>query len=480
MRNTGNFYTRIAKATVLSFAFAVLLVGRLHAAGDPAKGETVYKSNCIQCHQLSDQRMVGPGLKGFRDRWTDEAKLRKWIKNSTEFLKTGDKYANDLFAEYNSIPMPAFETLSDQDMDDLLSYMDNPDAAKPVVKDDTVDTTAAKVPPVSDAPKSKGLSSGKLTMIIVGVIFLLLIAISVMRSMSRSAENKRRAKEGKEQLPARKPLSLFGEFFGWMATHKKISFTVIFILICWLSLKGFWALNDIGVYGGFKTNDGQVTGYMPDQPIEFSHKLHVGQNKIECTYCHSTAEKSRHSGIPSSNICMNCHKAVESGPKYGKQEIAKIYAAVGWNPKDKSYFSDYQNMNPDDVKKVFSDWLSDTEGAYAKVEPQIQKPVEWVQIHHLPEHAYFSHQQHVVVGKVECATCHGNIEEMDKVFQYSPLTMGWCINCHRTTEVQYADNAYYERLHNYYKEHQAEFESRGGKGFTVEKIGGLDCSKCHY
>lgn len=479
MRNNGNLYSRFAQCAVLSFALAVFMVGRIHAAGDPAKGETLFKTNCLACHALTDQRMVGPGLKGVMDRWPDQTKLHKWIKNSSEFLKTGDKYANDLFAEYNNIPMTVFDHLADQDIDDIIAYMANPEATRAEVKEEK-NTTAAQPPVASkDTKGGGGLSSNQITWMLIGIIIFLLVAISVIRSLSRIAENKRREKERKELLPARKPFDLFGEFYGWMATHKKISFTIIFILLNWLGLVGFWALNDIGVYGGFK-KDGKVTGYMPDQPIAFSHKLHVGQNKIECTYCHSTAEKSRHSGIPSSNVCMNCHKAVDNGPVYGKQEIAKIYAAIGWNPQERTYFADYQNMNPDDVKKVFSDWLSDTEGAFAQVEPQIQKPVEWVQVHHLPEHAFFSHQQHVVVGKVECATCHGNLEEMDKVYQYSPLTMGWCIDCHRTTEVQYADNGYYSRLHNYYKEHQAEFESRGGKGFTVEKIGGLDCSKCHY
>jgi hypothetical protein len=114
------------------------------------------------------------------------------------------------------------------------------------------------------------------------------------------------------------------------------------------------------------------------------------------------------------------------------------------------------------------------------VEPQIQKPVEWVQVHNLPDHVFFSHQQHVVVGKVECETCHGKVGEMDKVEQFAPLTMGWCINCHRKTQVQYADNGYYDRLHEYYKKHYGEYEMRKGQAFTVEKIGGLECSKCHY
>lgn len=478
MTNSKTLKTHLMKSLVFVFIFSVSLFAQLFAAGDNVKGKTLFKTNCARCHYITDQKMIGPGLAGIRDRWPDESKLIAWIKNSSEFLKTGDKYANDLYKEYGGMQMPSFTNLSDQDIQDLLAYIDNPPQEEK--KDETATVTVSS----GDTEKSDNVvSSNLVTYLLIGLIFILLILSSALYSVSRALENLLREKEGLERLPKKKPFDILhkvNKAWGWIVTHKKISFTVSFVILCWLLLKAFWALNNIGVYGGFKDKNGNITGYMPDQPIAFSHKLHVGQNKIECTYCHSTAEKSKYANIPSSNVCMNCHKAVEVGPQYGKKEISKIYAAIGWNPIEKKYFYDYQNMNKEEVRKVFAEWLSDTKGAIQEVEKQIQKPVEWIQIHNLPDHAFFSHQQHVVVGKVECATCHGKVEEMEKVYQYSPLTMGWCINCHRQTEVQYADNGYYERLHNYYKEHYGEYEMRKGQAFTVEKIGGLECSKCHY
>ena len=188
------------------------------------------------------------------------------------------------------------------------------------------------------------------------------------------------------------------------------------------------------------------TGYQPHQPIKFSHELHAGQNQIDCNYCHSGARKSKHSNIPSANVCMNCHMYIQEGPKYGTEEISKIYAAVGFDPETGSYIEDYE-----------------------------QKPIKWVRIHKLPDLAYFNHAQHVTAGQVECQTCHGPIEEMEEVYQYSPLTMGWCINCHRETKVQVETNDYYEDMHAKLKEKYGP-----DADITVEMIGGLECGKCHY
>jgi hypothetical protein len=173
--------------------------------------------------------------------------------------------------------------------------------------------------------------------------------------------------------------------------------------------------------------------------------LHAGQNAIDCQYCHSGAEKSKHAGIPGTQVCMNCHKYVQTGPKYGETEISKIYAYSGWNPD---------------------------EGKFVR-EP---KNIEWVKIHNLPDHVYFNHSQHVKVGKIACQTCHGKIETMETVEQFAPLSMGWCVNCHRETKVQFADNNYYSVFEKFHD------EIKKGKraDVTVEDIGGTECQKCHY
>jgi Cytochrome c7 and related cytochrome c len=202
----------------------------------------------------------------------------------------------------------------------------------------------------------------------------------------------------------------------------------------WGGVKGWNALAGIGIQ----------QEYAPEQPIRFSHKLHAGQNGISCVYCHSGAEKSRHANIPSVSVCMNCHKYVQEGPQYGKEEIKKIYAALDYDPATQQY-----GNNP--------------------------KPVKWIRVHNLPDLAYFNHSQHVKVGGIECQTCHGPVEEMEVVKQQSPLTMGWCINCHRTTEVKMDGNAYYTELHDKLKKQYGP-----GAKITVDKIGGLECARCHY
>ena len=169
-------------------------------------------------------------------------------------------------------------------------------------------------------------------------------------------------------------------------------------------------------------------GYAPKQPIAFSHKLHAGQFQIDCNYCHTGVRKSKSADIPSANICMNCHGQILTE----SPEIQKIYAAIENN-----------------------------------------RPIEWVRVHNLPDLAYFNHEQHVKVGDQECQTCHGQIEEMEVVEQYAPLTMGWCINCHKETKVNTKDNAYYDNLVELHAQHSKE-------PLKVEDIGGLECAKCHY
>lgn len=203
-----------------------------------------------------------------------------------------------------------------------------------------------------------------------------------------------------------------------------------------------------GIYG-FKFGMEEIgvqQGYSPDQPINFSHKIHAGTHKIDCQYCHSTASNSRHASIPSANTCMNCHAGVQKRDADGNVsvEIQKIYDAIGFDAETSKYIDGYE-----------------------------QKPIKWVRIHNLPDLAYFNHSQHVAIGKVECQTCHGPIEEMDKVFQFATLQMGWCVNCHRQRSVDMENNKYYEDLHS-------DLKSKGKHYISVAENGGLECGKCHY
>ena len=212
-------------------------------------------------------------------------------------------------------------------------------------------------------------------------------------------------------------------------------------------------------------NMGRQQNYQPRQPIFYSHAVHVGINEVNCLYCHAGAEKSRQAMIPSPNICMNCHKQIseytgdKDHPLYtaegqhidGTAEIHKLYEYAGWDPVKKAYNRD-ANGNI------------------------LAKPIAWTKIHNLPDHVYFNHSQHVKVGQIQCQRCHGPIQEMDEVYQFAPLSMGWCVNCHRQTQVQFANNDYYTIFQKYHQ----EIKEGKRNGVTVEDIGGLECQRCHY
>jgi hypothetical protein len=222
-------------------------------------------------------------------------------------------------------------------------------------------------------------------------------------------------------------------------------FLMLVTAIFFLLASGYYAY-------GYMMQIGVDQGYQPVQPIHFSHKIHAGDNGIDCKFCHSAARVSKTSGIPSLNVCMNCHKSIyeyngETTPEYSKEfydgEIKKLYAAAGWSDDDQAYTGDPQ-------------------------------PVKWVRIHNLPDFAYFNHSQHVTVAGVECQTCHGPVETMEEVYQFAPLTMGWCIDCHKSTEVKVEGNAYYTKIHE-------ELSKKYGLDkLTEAQMGGLECGKCHY
>ena len=180
---------------------------------------------------------------------------------------------------------------------------------------------------------------------------------------------------------------------------------------------------------------GRQENYEPDQPIKFSHMVHVTENKIDCKYCHHTVGHSKSAGFPETELCMNCHIIVREGTYSGRHEISKLVDA-------------YENDDP----------------------------IEWIRVHNIQDHVYFNHAQHVEVGGVDCQTCHGPVEEMHRVKQVSDLSMGWCINCHRDTEVQFFDNAFYEKYEELHKALKSGEISR----VTAEQVGGTECSKCHY
>ncbi len=414
---------------VLLSSFALFSVHAQEA--DPVKGKSLFNANCAACHQL-DKKMTGPALRYvekrlYEDEGLDRNWLNAWIRNSASVIKSGDTYANKIYAEYNGAAMTAFPQLSDEDISNILAYTAQ-DKVKPAIAAVTATQTTA-------GENADSLSQT----VILGALVLLfgLLALGlflVNKTLRRFAV----ANEVEIQEAIKRP-SLWKAFV-------KNQFLMLVTAIFFLLSSAYF------VYGYFM-QVGVDQGYEPIQPIHYSHKIHAGDNGIDCKYCHSSARVSKHSGIPSLNVCMNCHKSIyevaesTATEEYSKEfydgEIQKLYDAVGWDDAEQKYTGK-------------------------------TKPVKWVRIHNLPDFAYFNHSQHVSVAGVECQTCHGPVEEMEIMYQHSPLTMGWCINCHRETNVKVEDNGYYEKIH------EALSKKYGVDKLTAAQMGGLECGKCHY
>ena len=420
---------------ILGAALALMLVFSTSAFAQDdaavAAGKALFNANCAACHKL-DSKSTGPALRGVEARLAeneglDREWLYKWIRNSSALIKSGDPYAVKVFEENKKSQMTAFPTLKNEDIDNILAYtaQPKPTPPKPIVG--------------PDEKTSGGGFSTQVVLIALIVLFgLLALGLFLVNKTLRKFAVANGTLDLEEEV--KKP-SLWKVFV-------QNQFLVIVAVIFFMLGAAYFA------YGYFM-QVGVDQGYQPIQPIHYSHRIHAGDNKIECKYCHSSARVSKHSGIPSLNVCMNCHKNIaqvadevqqEGVTKYGvdyNKEIQKLYKAVGWDPAQQDYVN----------------------------EP---KPVKWIRIHNLPDFVYFNHSQHVSVAGVDCQTCHGEIQEMEIVEQHSPLTMGWCINCHRETDVNFKGNAYYEKIHEQLK------DKYGVETFKAAKMGALECGKCHY
>ena len=425
MRSISLFFRSVTKSLVLVTLLCSLAVSSANAQ-DAAAGAAIFKQKCTACHGI-DKAVVGPALKGIDSKY-DEAWLIKWIKNSPAFIASGDAQAVKA-AEYSPAMMSAFPELSDDDIKNIVAYVKVGDV-KPAADPNAAAGTAG-------ASADKGGVSNFMLFGLLAVIVIAFLVILVLNRVITTLERVMLQKKGiavEEEEGAESK----DRFEGLKKLSKNKKFILFIVLLCVIFLgsagwKGMW---ETGVH----------TGYQPVQPIKFSHQLHAGVNKIDCQYCHSGAFTSKNASIPSLNVCMNCHNYVTASEKYdGKTspEIMKIYNALDYNEDTKVYGNN-------------------------------TKPVEWIRIHNLPDLAYFNHSQHVSVAGIECQNCHGPIQTMEEVYQYSPLTMKWCINCHRQTEVNHKDNPYYDKLI------AAHDKLKKGEKVTAAVLGGLECAKCHY
>ena len=423
-----NSISRLFLAIAFLLTFSSTFTAVAAQGADAKKGKELFNSLCAACHKRY-KKSTGPALFGVTERHSTEW-IYKWVKNSAALIASGDAEAIAVFEENNKVAMNAFPQLSNAQIDDILAYVMEPKAVAP-----------APVAGVSAGQSTQGGSSsleGDIVLVLLALVLLVLVAVLYL--VNKTLRNF--AEQNNIDLPVkdkRKPL--------WKAFLDN-QFLLLVSAVFMLLLSAYF------VYG-YLMQVGVDQGYEPVQPIHYSHRIHAGVNKIECKYCHSSARVSKHSGIPSLNVCMNCHKSIsevaevtqaEGQKEYGvdyNAQIQKLYKATGWDPEKQSYTG--------------------------KTEP-----VKWVRIHNLPDFAYFNHSQHVMVGGVACQKCHGPVEEMEIMSQHAPLTMGWCINCHRETNVKVEGNEYYEKIHEQLS------KKYGVDKLTAAQMGGLECGKCHY
>lgn len=486
----------LMKKLLLGFVFFSTIFLSAQDA-DPLKGKELFNANCAACHQL-DKKMIGPPLEKIGEK-RDKQWLYKWIKDSQALIKAGDKDAIAIFEEYNKIPMTPFPNLSNQDIDDILAYTDGAIAlgadGKPIdeaylngkkvfqvncaachkLEKKLIGPALGNISDKRTMPWLKSFIKDSQAMIKAGdpdavavyeehqkVLMLPFPQLSdkdiedVIHYTTLGDDEESiqlEAAMDNEDLELYRKwilrfivglISLILVIVILSTKNSLLKFLAIAMLLLGLTYYAFNWLFQIGV----------DDGYQPIQPIAFSHKIHAGDNKINCQYCHSSAKHSKTSEIPSVNVCMNCHKSISEykgilydgyDKAYYDGEIQKIYDAVGWDKENNKYKENF-----------------------------VQKPIQWIRIHNLPDFAYFNHAQHVTAGKVDCQQCHGKVEEMHEVKQFAPLTMGWCVDCHRTTEVPMQSNKYYQEIH------KALAKKLGKEKITVADMGGLECGKCHY
>jgi mono/diheme cytochrome c family protein len=413
---------------VFRISFIFLLTASVVFYGNPLKaqdGKALFQSDCASCHNPIKQ-VTGPALKGVTSRVPDKKLLHDWIRNNTAVLASGNKYFNDLYNQFSKTPMNTFPTLTDAEIDAILKYIETYPEPGPGGKGPVANTGQA---PEDD----NSLLYGILTLIL-AVIMLVLLQVNA---------NLKKLSDDKSGIPAHEPIPFY---------RNKAYLTIVGLLL--FVLGGYFLVQAaIGL--------GRQQNYEPEQPIFFSHKVHPGNNQISCLYCHGGAWDSKMAGVPSLNVCMNCHAAIneyKGEPLYranGKEvdanaEIQKLYSYTGYDPKAGKYTSP-------------------------------GKEISWVKIHNLPDHVYFNHSQHIRAGKVQCQTCHGSITQMNEVKQFAELSMGWCINCHRTTKINFPDSSGNgNKFYSIYEKFNHNLATGTMDSVTVENIGGTECQKCHY
>lgn len=417
-----------------------------------AQGEGLFKAKCAVCHQ-PHKNGTGPKLFEARKRWEaagEGALIIEWVKNNAKLRASGKSArANEIFNEYKGSVMSAFTELKDADVISILDWVDaqpDPATAAPT-------TTNGAPAPTGLEPEEESTLSW--VWILLGIMFVVIImAVGGVRRQLNIATSEQDIQE---------KLTYGEEFAVWAWKNRLyVGITSLILVIAFV----------VGILQGLSRIN-VVENYQPSQPIAFPHSVHAGLNGIDCKYCHNSVEKSKSAGIPTVNVCMNCHKQISGEGKPYAAEIKKVYAAAGWDPKN------------------------GPTGAYNNK----TKPIVWNGVHVLPDHVYFNHSQHVVVGGVDCKQCHGDMTQMEEAVKVQPvselnkiegniklskptLTMGWCIECHGASGVSIGNgkSGYYDEIHRRLKDNDKTLYRKylkDGK-VSVSELGGWECAKCHY
>lgn len=426
------------------FAFVLTLIMLTTYVSNAQEGESIFNSKCATCH-TPHKDMTGPKLFEVRQKWEEggamEGSLNQWVKNWQVAADT-DPYAKEV-ANWAPSAMTTFAELTDEQIDAVFDYVD-----EQPLPGSGAGATADAGGAVSNVPTEEN-DFGWIWYVLGAVFLVIIFSVGgVKRQLQElDGEADQTVKVGSK---------------AWIFKNRKyVGIGVLVIVmagVTWL----FLGLNQIGV----------VTGYQPSQPIAFPHDIHAGINGIDCKYCHNSADKSKSAGIPTTNVCMNCHKQVQ-GEGDQVEKIKNIYASAGFSPEGGGTYS----------------------GETANI--------VWNKVHNLPDHVYFNHSQHVEIGGIDCKQCHGDmtkqnelprvvpVEELNKIegnvqLTKATLTMGWCIECHSVKEVSSGTlegkGGYYDEIHKRLLENDEtlyEEYLEDGK-VTVSELGGWECAKCHY
>lgn len=446
MKISNNQMFRNFNKWCLGMISTMLFVG---AFNSNAQGEALFKAKCATCHQPHKEG-TGPKLFQVRTKWSDggakEGSIYQWV-NNYQTAMANDPYAKTVEASKPASMVP-FPDLKQEEIDAIFDWVDaQPDPAT-ATEEGAVDGAASTGELVTEE------DSNSWVWVLLGIIFITIImAVGGVR---------RQLKIVTEEHSIEKH-TYTDEFRAWAWKNKTAVMLGSLVIFISLLVSGILGLGNIGV----------VEEYHPSQPIEFPHSVHTGTNGIDCKYCHNSVTKSRTAGIPTVNVCMNCHKQINGRTPAQQEQIAKVYEAAGWDAEGMKYTGK-------------------------------TKEIVWNKVHVLPDHVYFNHSQHVVVGGLDCKQCHGDmtkrfetqkvwpVEELNKiegnvVLTRPTLTMGWCIECHAEKEITTGSidtkgDGYYNEIHKRLLNNDKKLYSKyleDGK-VTVKELGGWECAKCHY